>query len=267
MLLRTNYHTHSTLCDGMSTLRENVEYALKLHFSHLGFSGHMDADIHMDLGKYVREVRKLRKEYKGRISILCGIELDTLYDASCARGLDYIIGSTHFLDVPYEKLLSVDDTVEDLVLLCNEFFGGDYIKLCKAYFELAATTYDKLHCTFIGHFDLVTKFNDFLHFADEESKRYLGPAYDAIEYLIHEGVPFELNTREVHRGKIYPGKNMLKRIRELGGEIIISSDAHHAIELNKGFFMAIRIAKECGFDHTNILKMDGQNAELYQIGL
>ena len=36
---------------------------------------------------------------------------------------DYVIGSTHFLDVDYERPLSIDNTSEDVILLCNEFYG------------------------------------------------------------------------------------------------------------------------------------------------
>ena len=115
MSLRANYHTHTTWCDGTSTPKEIVEQALKLGFDYLGFSGHMDADIHMDYCEYAKDIWKLKEEYKDRIEILCGVELDNLYDAYCANQADYIIGSTHFLDVKYERLLSIDDKPEDVI--------------------------------------------------------------------------------------------------------------------------------------------------------
>lgn len=267
MNLKANFHTHSLFCDGKSTPRESVEQALRLGFTQLGFSGHMDADIHMDMDAYTREIRALEAEYRDRIEILCGVELDNLYDPACSEGLDYIIGSTHFLDAPYERLLSVDDTVEDMVFLCREFFGGDYYKLSRRYFELVAQTYDKLRCTFIGHFDLVTKFNAVLHGIDEEDKRYLAPAFEAMEYLVSEGVPFEINTRQAHRGKLFPGPILLKRLRELGGEILINSDAHAASELNAGFELAVETARACGFDHTNLLTKRDGTLRLVPLGL
>ena len=267
MELKANFHTHTVFCDGESTPRELVGEALRLGFDRLGFSGHMDPDIRMDLPAYVREIRRLSEEYADRIELLCGVELDNLYDPVCAEGLDYIIGSTHFLDVPYERPLSVDLTPEDLVLLCREFYGGDYFRLCRAYYELEARVYDRLGCTFVGHFDLVTKFNPVLHFIDENDPRYLSPACEAMEHLVSRGVPFEINTRMADRGKLFPAPPLLRRLRELGGEILISSDAHRASELNAGFELAADAARACGFDHVNLLTKRGGGLRLVQTGL
>ena len=79
-----------------------------------------------------------------------------------------------------------------------------------------------------------------------------------MEYLVSQGVPFEINTRQAHRGKLFPSPALLRRLRELGGEILISSDAHAAGELNAGFDLALETAAACGFDHVNLLtKRDG----------
>ena len=267
MPLTANYHTHTTYCDGTSTPREIVDNALKLGFTHIGFSGHMDADVHMNLRKYVDEIRLLQNEYRDRICILCGVEWDNLYDTSCNEGMDYIIGSTHFLDVQYDRPLSIDDTPEDVVLLCNEFYGGNYYTLCKEYFELEAKIIDKFPCTFIGHFDLVKKFNNTLHFVDENDPRYLKPAFEAVDYLVGKGIPFEVNTRLAKHGVLFPGEILLKRIHSLGGEIIISSDAHKATELNNGFEYAMMIIRECGFDHILYLNRDNNRIHFSDIGL
>ena len=256
MKLLANYHTHSLFCDGKSSPQEIVEEAIRQKMTHLGFSGHMDSDIHMDFEKYTKEIRKIQKEYRGSIEVLCGVELDTLYDSKYASGVDYVIGSTHFIDVNYERPLSIDNTPEELELLCNEFYGGDYYKLCKEYYELEATVVDRFPCAFIGHFDLITKFNNVLHFIDEENQSYLQLGYDAAEHLIKKGVPFEVNTRQVYRNKLFPSKDLLRIINQLGGNIIISSDAHDKNELLNGFGNAIRVAKECGYNSSLILKLD-----------
>ena len=259
MRFQGNYHTHSTLCDGKSTLRENAEEALRLGLVSLGFSGHMDADVHMDFPQYLSEVRSLQREYAGRLEILCGVELDNLYDPRYAEGTDYVIGSTHFLDVEYERPLSVDDTPEDMAFLLEQFYGGDALKLCRDYYRIEAGICDRIPCTFIGHFDLVTKFNHLLHFVDETDSRYLAPAKEAMEALVRKGLPFEINTRQAHRGKLFPGGELLKHLRSLGGEILLSSDAHHCSELVKGFDAAAEAAREAGFDHINYLAVrDGK---------
>ena len=267
MRLNANYHTHSTLCDGTSTIRECADVAVRKGFTHLGFSGHMDDDVHMDFELYLTEVNKIRDEFKSKLEILCGVELDNLYDPRFADNVDYVIGSTHFLDVNYERPLSIDDTSDDVVLLCNEFFGGDYLKLCRAYYDIEATIADKFSCTFIGHFDLVTKFNNVLHFVDENDPRYLEPAYEAMEILVKKGIPFEVNTRQASRKKLFPGGKLLHRLHDLNGEILISSDAHNAEELDYGFNFAINEVKRYGFDHINILSLNKGKLEYEQIGI
>ncbi len=262
MKIKSNFHTHTNLCDGKNSAEEMVQGALNLGFTHLGFSGHMDYDIHMDIENYKNTINLLREKYKNRIQILCGIELDNLYDVKFSNVMDYVIGSTHFLDVKYTHPLSVDNTPEDFIFLCNEFFSGDFYKLAKSYYELEAQIYDRTKCTFVGHFDLLTKFNKDYRFFDENDERYRKCALEALEYLVKQGVMFEINT---HNSKIMPSSFILKRLNELNGEIIINSDAHSVSQLDKNFDEAIEIAKSCGFTHTNILELKNNKVISKQI--
>ena len=228
-MLRANYHTHTDMCDGSNTAEEMVQQAISLGFEHLGFSGHMDPDIHMDIQSYCREIRRLQNKYKDQIDILMGVELDTLFDPSLVPEAEYIIGSTHMNDIPCNREythgksilersgrtgasrslpdlsaetktegkttwhpLSVDASEEQMKELADTYFGGDYYALARNYYEVEAHVYDRLHCTFIGHFDLVTRFNDSMHFLDESDPRYTSPALETMEYLVSEGVPFEI---------------------------------------------------------------------------
>lgn len=266
-MLTANFHTHSTFCDGTSTPGEMVERALELGFTKLGFSGHVDIDPVMDVDAYLREIRALQEAYRDRIEILCGGEVDTFYPDPLRGGFDYKIGSNHFLDVGAERPVSVDEAEEIFLRLLRESFGGDVYRLTRAYYDRAARIYDLTRCDIIGHFDLVTKYNNHLGLIDEEDPRYLGPAMEALDCLLSQNVLFEINTRIIGRGRIYPNRTFLKRIRERGGEIVISSDAHSAAELNKGFPEAAALAKACGFDHTNYLSMEGGKLSILPVGL
>lgn len=270
-MLRANYHTHTVLCDGTNTAEEMVEQALDLGFLHLGFSGHMDPDIHMDWLAYVAEISRLKDAYADRLDILMGVELDNVYDPNCCPGAEYVIGSTHFLPVETPVPMSVDNTPQMMQELCREYYGGDWLALCRAYYELEARVYDRLHCTFVGHFDLVTRFNDELHFVDETSPAYLAPALEAMEYLVGEGVPFEINCGAINRGRKaepYPRPELLQALHDFGGEILISSDAHQREKLNGCFDVAVEKAIACGFTHVNILAHDAAGAvEMRQLPL
>jgi histidinol-phosphatase (PHP family) len=233
-----------------------VRQALDLGFRHLGFSGHMDEEIHMDWDAYVADIARLRARYGDRLDILCGVELDALYDPACCPGAEYVIGSTHYLDVDVPFSRAVDWSPEASQRLCDECFGGDWYALCRAYFELEATVFDRTRCTFVGHFDLVTRFNDEMRSFDEDDPRYLAPALEAMEHLVGQGVPFEVNCGAHNRGRkeeLYPRRSLLAALHDMGGEIFINSDAHQAAVLNGSFDVAVERAIACGFTHVNVL--------------
>lgn len=270
-MLKANYHTHTVLCDGTNTAEEMVQQALDLGFEHLGFSGHMDPDIHMDWPTYVAEIDRMKATYGDCLDILRGVELDNAYDPACCPGAEYIIGSTHFLPVETETPMSVDSTPDALETLCREFYGGDWYALVRAYYDFEAQVYDRTRCTFVGHFDLVTRFNDQMHAFDETDPRYSKPALEAMEHLVVQGVPLEVNCGAVNRNRkreLYPRHELLRALHDLGGEILINSDAHQRELLNGAFDVAVHTAITCGFTHVNILAHDALgNVEMRQLAL
>ncbi|MGI6755048.1 MAG: histidinol-phosphatase [Atopobiaceae bacterium] len=270
-MLRANFHTHTMLCDGDNTPEEMVEEALAEGFEQLGFSGHMDPDIHMDWPAYIERISGLKKRYADQLDIILGVELDNLFDRTCCPGAEYVIGSTHFLNLPTDEPLSVDSSPEAIVKICNDYFGGDWLLLTKSYYEFEAQVYDRLNCDFIGHFDLVTRFNDELHFVDETSPRYLEPALDAMDYLVSQDVMFEINCGAYNRGRkkeLYPRPELLQHLSDMGGRIIINSDAHQTKRLSAGFDQAIKAALSCGFTETNVFcHADDGTLQLKQLAL
>ena len=272
-MLRANYHTHTTFCDGTSTAEEMVQQALDLGFVALGFSSHVDPGIPMDWEAYAAEVRRLQAAHAGQLDVLVGAELDNFWDRSHCPGAEFVIGSTHYIPVDDPEPLAgcVDYAPEVLERCCREHFGSDWYALTRAYFEFEAQVVDRTQCTFVGHFDLVTRFNDQMRSFDEEDPRYLGPAREAMEHLVAQGVPFEINCGAYNRHRkeeLYPRRSLLRALREFGGEVLITSDAHQKELLNGGFETAVARAMECGFTHVNVLRHDAFGAvEMRQLPL
>lgn len=85
-MLHTDFHTHTTFCDGKSTPREMVEAAYRMGMTDFGVSGHADFSMFepgfgMDdekLRQYTEELQELREEYRGKMNLYIGIELDGL---------------------------------------------------------------------------------------------------------------------------------------------------------------------------------------------
>ncbi len=266
-MILADYHTHSTLDDGKSTLGEMAEAAWAMGLERFGFSGHSYCPGQEDfclpkekVAEYQETARALQREYEGRMEIFVGMELD--FYGEKPEGLDYIIGSVHNLALD-GAFRAVDESPEISRQTVNEFFGGDWYRYTDAYFDLVAQLPERTGCSWIGHFDLVSKFNQRDPRFDEESPRYLRRALEVLEHLTKQRMCFEVNTGAITRGYRtvpYPAKTMLRRLREMGGEVILTSDAHHASHLCGSFSEAESLVKEIGFTHVNIWTRDGFQA-------
>ena len=158
-MLHTDFHTHTTFCDGKSTPREMVEAAYRMGMIDFGVSGHADFSMFepgfgMDdekLRQYTEELQELREEYRGKMNLYIGIELDGLGPVQKA---EYAIGSTHAL-IKDGEYVCVDDTEEKLVKAVETLWHGDWYAFAREYFEAEAQIYDRTKCDFIGHFDKI----------------------------------------------------------------------------------------------------------------
>ncbi len=264
---------HTSLCDGVDSPEDMVKAALDLNLHGMGFSGHFDPPVGVSLDKkaYLSEISRLKKKYKDRIEIFLGAEVDCLYEEEIPEDLDYYIGSTHTLRMEDGTEFTVDHTPEILKENCGKYFGGDYYSLADKYYETESSIIKKFKPLFIGHFDLVTRFNDDLHYIDEDDPRYLKPALEAMETLSKAGFPFEINCGAVNRGRkkeFYPNNRLLRALYEMKGRVIISSDAHEKGKITSCFKEAAEALKNAGFKSTHVLyKNDRGETGLKEIGL
>ena len=197
-MLLGDFHTHSTLDDGKSTLEEMAAAAYDLGLTHFGFSGHSFEEYGQDfclpqknVPIYLETARKLQEAYRGRMEVFVGMELD--YFGENPGGLDYVIGSVHCVKQG-DAACYVDESAQASQRAVDEYFGGDWYRYTDAYYDLVADLPRKTGCQWIGHFDLVTKFNEQAHTIDEDSPRYLRRALEVMEYLVKQEVAFEVNT-------------------------------------------------------------------------
>lgn len=263
-----NLHTHTVFGDGKNTAEEMVRGAMQTGCGSLGFSEHSplprsaDPDGYTmaaeDVPAYRNEVLRLRKAYAGQLEIFLGLEQD-IDSAPPKEDYDYLIGSVHgvWKDGAY---LPVDESREGLVQAVAAHYSGDIGGLVRDYYQRTAEVYAKTACQIIGHFDLITKFNEAGRFFPEDHPKYLGIALEALEQLVKEDVIFEINTGAMSRGyrtAPYPSPPLLRFIREKGGRVCITSDSHSAGTVTYAFEQVEALAKECGFRETMVLAKDG----------
>ena len=232
-MIARDLHCHTVFCDGKSTAEEMILEAIKRGLTAIGISEHgytaFDSSYCLSLERteeYKAEMRRLKEKYSARIEVLTGIELDALSDLDTSD-YDYVIGSAHYVRCG-DEYLPVDLSASDFQQICREYFGGDYYAFAEEYYRTVATLADR-KIDVVGHVDLITKFNEGNRLFDMEDPRYLKAARSAVDALLPLNIPFEINTGAISRGyrtEPYPSKPLRDYIKEKGGTLILSSDAH-----------------------------------------
>ncbi len=227
-------HVHSVFSDGKDEPRDIVLAAIEKGVKTLGFSDHSYTEfderycIQRDKqAEYMKTVNDLKNEFSGKIKILCGTEQD-FYSTAPTRGYDYVIGSVHYI-LKGGEYIPVDETADILKQAAKDYFSGDIMSLCEAYFEEVGEVYEKTKCDIVGHFDLITKFNEQEKLFDETDPRYINACKKAVDRIIKNCKVFEINTGAISRGyrtTPYPSDEIRDYIRQKGGKFILSSDSH-----------------------------------------
>jgi histidinol-phosphatase (PHP family) len=135
--------------------------------------------------------------------------------------------------------------------------------MAAAYYEQVGNIVKKTECDIIGHFDLVTKFNEKLpvQIVGTADPRYMTAWMDAVDRIFEDtaelrksGKPnrletlgiltagdkpvFEINTGAMAKGyrtAPYPAPDQIKYIRNKGGILFLSSDSHSTDTICYGF--------------------------------
>ena len=265
-LTQSNLHTHTSFADGKNTAEEVVLSAIEKGMAVLGFSEHSFHQHPTVFGmkspeqqqEYRREILRLRDVYADRIKILCGIEEDS-FSGVPADVYDYVIGSVHYLSLGGE-LCSVDHSAEATREAIKKHCGGDPMVYAKAYFEAVARVEEDTQCDIVGHFDLLTKFDERAAIFDTSDPRYIKAGLEALDALLEKDLIFEVNTGAMSRGyrtTPYPAPIFLRRIAEKRGHVTINSDAHHKDYLTYGFDTALQIVKASGIGSILTMTPDG----------
>lgn len=233
---KQDLHTHTTFSDGKNTPEEMVLAAVAAGLDTIGISDHSYTAIDESycikkeqISAYVAEISALKEKYRGKIEVLCGIEQD-YFSNERTDMFDYSIGSVHYLKAG-DVYIPVDEAAETLKNAAEEFFGGDIYALVEEYYRLAGDVIRKTNADIIGHFDLITKFQEQTPLFDEKNPRYISAWKSACKRLLKTGKPFEVNTGAISRGyrtTPYPSEEMRSFILRNGGTLVFSSDSHAA---------------------------------------
>ena len=198
-LQKSNLHTHTGFGDGKNTAEEMVLEAIALGMEAIGFSEHSftphDTSYCMTQKgtvSYRAEIERLKRVYGDRIRIDLGIELD-YYGETPTVDYDYIIGSVHYVRLGEEHCV-VDMSAKAIDNAVQTYCDGDFLHYAQRYYQAVADVANKTKCNIVGHFDLLSKFNEGGAMFDENDPRYLALGYEAIDALLEKDLIFEVNT-------------------------------------------------------------------------
>lgn len=253
-----NLHTHSTYCDGKQTPEQVVKAAIELGLDSVGFSSHGYTPYDLrycmkDTEGYMAEIDRLEEKYKGKIQIYLGIEEDSRSPVNRAD-FDYIIGSCHYFQIG-ERHLPIDSSAAYFAE-CVKAYGGDTHRMAEDYFSHFCGYIKTRKPDIVGHFDLLTKFDesDVDRFSHDAAYRALAEGY--VTEIARVGSLFEVNTGAMARGlrtSPYPAANLLHLLKKQGGEVILGSDCHDACNLMFAFDQARDFLRDIGFTYTWVL--------------
>ncbi len=261
-MIKADYHFHSEFSSDSNTpIREQFEAGIKKGLKIMCVTDHLDYDwpddpegfdFLLDLDSYFKTIDSLKNEFIDQVDIRAGVELGIQRQVKAnldsfitnnSDKLDFIIASTHLVD--------------HLDVYYKEYFDINGDNSIKKYLE---TTLDNL--------DIFTDFNVYAHLDyivrpavkygySYEVDKYMD-IYDAIlKKIIDLGKGIELNTAAFKAGLAFahPHPSILKRYRELGGEIItIGSDAHESKHIALKFNDVPEILSNAGFKYYTVFK-------------
>ena len=192
-----------------------------------------------------------------KIQVYLGVEEDS--SAYVNRSdFDYIIGSSHYLCTD-NRFVTIDSDPEQFAK-CLAAFSGDPVRLAKAYYTDFCNYVNKRRPDIIGHFDLITKFDELGDSLFLKNPKYNALAEKAAIEAAKSGSIFEVNTGALSRGHRitpYPAPFILDEMKRLDCKLVLTSDCHDMNALTCGFADAKEYIKSHGFDTLYYLGKNG----------
>ncbi|MEF9945017.1 MAG: histidinol-phosphatase HisJ family protein [Lachnospiraceae bacterium] len=246
-------HMHTKFSsDSQAEPEAMVQKAIEIGLETICFTDHQDWDFPtdktfaLDTDAYWEAMKPLKAKYRDRIDIRIGVEIglqphlgEYYHQYAQKYPFDFVIGSVHVVDRmdPYEGVLFQGKSDEEIYERTFEQ-TVENIKAVKDFDVL-------------GHIDYIIRYGK--HKAQGYSYEKYAPYLDAIlKTVIECGKGIELNTSgfKYGLGFCHPHPDIIKRYKELGGEIItIGADGHRPEHIAYDFDKVSDILKDCGFKY------------------
>lgn len=254
-------HMHSSFSsDSPTPMEEMIERAASLGMQGITFTEHLDPDypatpdglsFAVDMLSYKKRLFELKEQFKDRLTIRFGIELGIQPHLG-----DYFLKLTE--EFPFDFVIGSSHVVHGYDPYYPAFFGtrseaDGYREYFTSILENVAA-WDGMDV--YGHIDYVVRYGP------NKNRFYSYNVYrdildEILKTLIEKGKGIELNTGGYHYGlgEPNPCTDVIRRYRELGGEIItVGADAHTPDKIGFAFDKATEVLSACGFRYYTVFK-------------
>lgn len=254
-MITADFHTHSSFStDSSEPLIEMVKAAAGKCLRTICLTEHLDYDypggeFQLDTEAYREELMRVKSALSNKVEVLFGVELGLmdylaprLNEFAAAWDFDFIIGSSHLIDGkdPYYP----------------EYFEtlGSKNGILRYFESILANVRAFDNFDVYGHLDYVVRYSPEKKYEPLDYREIID---EILKALISRGKGIEVNTAGLASGIGYPHPNefMLKRYRELGGEIVtVGSDAHDRTRVAADFDKAQTALESAGFGHYAVFR-------------
>lgn len=256
-MVTADYHMHTNFSSDSESEPEAMALgAIRKGLKQICITDHHDWDypendqeFRIDMGHYVPAIRKLKEDFRDRIAVGIGVEIGlqphlSEYYRTFTRSypFDFVIGSLHVVGGrdPYNG--SLFENRSDAEVYEQAFRETlDNIKVIQDFDVL-------------GHMDYIVRYGK--HQAREYNWKNNQDLIDEIlRWLIEHGKGIEMNMAgfKYGLGFCHPYPEIIRRYRELGGEIItVGSDAHKPEHIAYQYEDAGNLLEMCGFQYYTI---------------
>jgi DNA polymerase (family 10) len=202
--LRGDVHMHTQATDGRNTILEMAEAAVARGYSYIAITDH-SKNLAMTNGlneeralEHLKRIHEIDREMEGRIRVLTGIEVDILGDGE--------------LDLANEVLAQMDVVIASV----HSLFHQPKEEMTNRILQALDNPYVRILGHPTGRLLLRREAYDMDIAAVLERAVKMGVA------LEHNAYPDRLDLSDVH----------LRLAKELGGKIVVNTDAHHTSHLD-----------------------------------
>ena len=250
--MKADFHVHTHFSkDSKASPKEQIEAAISLGMKTICMTDHHDLDysepdFEIDFDSYFQTLQELKTYYRDQIELLIGMEYgmqphlgETCTELTKQYPFDFVIGSIHMVDGqdPYYRTIFEGKTDEEVYRRGFEFTMESIRR---------TPDFDSL-----GHIDYIVRYGK--NQAQDYSYAKCGDCLDEIlKFLIQNGKALELNTGGWKYGLSFPHPHpdVLRRYKELGGEMItVGSDAHAPEHIAYDFRKVKDYLETCGFKY------------------